>query len=323
MFGKTFFRLTFFAFVLLPCFVHGKAEIKTENGLEEIIEKLLKEVSILKEEVKQLLNAKDVESDIEDIKRTLESHGDDLTSLRINQGRIEDDISQLGIDLTDVNTVLASNAEKFASHDQTFVQHQAYMAENRGLIDGHTQIVNDHQGYIQVNIEGIANNANRIQENANGIAKNVQDIQAVSDTFINYRNSQVKFYVETPCCEGTEYNPEWARLTYPKRYLDTHNAVSDSQFTAPIGGVYGFIFTADFRLYDERAWQGYIHVNINEGEVKKYMFDSRNDDEIWQAYSIFFSLILNPGDRVDITTSGEPCFDVSRNSASLMGYLMQ
>jgi hypothetical protein len=322
MFGKTFIQLSFFVFIFLTFFVHGEADNKAvhEMDLKEIIRKLSKENTLLKEE-NEKLKERDVESDIADIKRILDSYGEDLTSLRINQGHIVESIDEHSISLANINTALTSNAEKFASHDQIFVEHQTFMGENRAIIDSHTQIVNDHQGFIQANIQGITNNANRIQENANGIVKNTQDIQAVLDTFNYYKSSQVKFVAETPY-GGGEYNPENVRLTFAVKHLDTHNALSDSQFFAPISGLYGFIFTADFRLYDERDWQGFIHVNVNEAQAKVYMFDSRNDDEIWQAYSIFFVLFLNQGDRVDISTSGEPCYDISRNPATLMGYLM-
>jgi hypothetical protein len=322
MFGKTFIQLSFFVFIFLAFFGHGEADNKAvhEMDLTEIIRKLSKENTLLKEE-NEKLKERDVESDIADIKRILDSYGEDLTSLRINQGHIVESIDEHSLSLANINTALSSNAEKFAIHDQKFVEHQTFMGENRAIIDSHTQIVNDHQGFIQANIQGITNNANRIQENANGIVKNTQDIQAVLDTFNYYKSSQVKFVAETPY-GGGEYNPENVRLTFAVKHLDTHNALSDSQFFAPISGLYGFIFTADFRLYDERDWQGFIHVNVNEAQAKVYMFDSRNDDEIWQAYSIFFVLFLNQGDRVDISTSGEPCYDISRNPATLMGYLM-
>jgi hypothetical protein len=322
MSGKTFNQLSVFVFIFLAFFGHGEADNKAvhEMDLKEIIRKLSKENTLLKEE-NEKLKERDVESDIADIKRILDSYGEDLTSLRINQGHIVESIDEHSLSLANINTALSSNAEKFASHDQIFVEHQTFMGENRAIIDSHTQIVNDHQGFIQANIQGITNNANRIQENVNGIVKNTQDIQAVLDTFNYYKSSQVKFVAETPY-GGGEYNPENVRLTFAVKHLDTHNALSDSQFFAPISGLYGFIFTADFRLYDERDWQGFIHVNVNEAQAKVYMFDSRNDDEIWQAYSIFFVLFLNQGDRVDISTSGEPCYDISRNPATLMGYLM-
>jgi hypothetical protein len=302
MTGNTIFGFTFFVFVLLTFCVHGEAntEAAFEADLKEIIRSFSKEISILKEEVKKLIQ-RDVESDIADIQRILESYGQDLTSLRINQGHITESIDEHSISLANINTALTSNAEKLASHDQIFVEHQRFMGENRATID---------------------TNINRIQENANGIVKNAQDIQAVSDTFNYYKSSLVKFYVETPYGGGLGYNPENARLTYPIKHVDTHNAVSDGQFFAPISGIYGFVFTADFRLYDERGGQGSIHANVNDEQVKKYTFDSQNNDEIWQSYSISFVLILNQGDRVDITTSGDPCFDISRNPALWMGYLM-
>jgi hypothetical protein len=76
----------------------------------------------------------------------------------------------------------------------------------------------------------------------------------MADSYNNFRASQVKFVAETPCCEGYEAWPDNSRLTFRNKLLDTHNAVSDSQFFAPISGHYGFIFTADFKIYDERSW---------------------------------------------------------------------
>jgi hypothetical protein len=310
MTGNAFFGFTFFVFVLLAFFVPGEANIEEatdETDLKEIIRSLSKEISILKEEVKKL-KERDVESDISDIKRILVNYGEDLTSLRINQGHIVESIDEHSISLANINMVLASNAEKFVSHEHIFFEHQTFMGENRAIIDGHTQIVNNHQGSIQTNIQGIV--------------KNAQNIQAVGDNFSNYKNSQVKFFVATPY-GGGEYNPENTRLTFPFKKLDTHNAMSDSQFFAPIGGIYGFVFTADFRMYDERIQPGYIIINVNDVLAKVWMFDSQHDDGIRQSHSIFFLFILNQGDRLDINTSGEPCYDISRNPATLMGYLMQ
>ena len=316
MTGNTFFWLTSFTFIILTFSVHGKPDIEaaldmdlSENVLKEVIRKLLKE------EVEKL-KERDVESDIADIKKILDSYGEDLTSLRINQGHIVDSVDEHSISL-------ANNAEKFASHDQLFIEQQTFMEENRAIIDSHTLIVNDHQGFIQANIESITNNTNRIQENANGIVKNAQDIQAVLDNFNNYKNSQVKFYVQTSCCDGTEYNPENVCLTYPIKYLDTHNAVSDSQFFPPISGVYGFIFTADFRIWNARPNPGLINVNINNALAKVFVFDLGPQDDFQQSFSIFFSLVLNQGDQVDISTSGDPIYNIARNPATLMGYLMQ
>ncbi len=182
----------------------------------------------------------------------------------------------------------------------------------------------DHQALIQTNTDGINNNAARIQENLNSIIKNGQDIQTVSDSFNNYLNSRVKFLVQTACCEGSDYWPDYSRLNYRYKHLDTHNAMNadGGQFTAPISGMYGFVFTADFRIYDERSENAYINININEGRVRQHMFDSRHDDEIWQTYSIYFALNLNQGDRVDISVEGDPILDIGRNGAFWMGYLM-
>ncbi len=86
-----------------------------------------------------------------------------------------------------------------------------------------------------------------------------------------------------------------------------HNAVDigGGQFFAPITGLYGFILTADFKIFDERSEIAYLFVNINEGQIRKeYAYDSTLNDQIRQTYSFFFTFQLNQGDRVDITTSG-------------------
>ncbi len=99
--------------------------------------------------------------------------------------------------------------------------------------------------------------------------------------------------------------------------------IGGGQFFAPITGLYGFILTADFKIFDERSEIGYLFVNINEGQIRKeYAFDSTLNDQIRQTRSFFFAFPLNHRDRVDITTSGDPSFDISRNGAFWMGYLI-
>ena len=216
--------------------------------------------------------------------------------------------------LSSVDATLLLNAGQLSGHDSMFAQHQTFMDENRASINSQGQTLAEHQGSIQANLDGINNNAARI-------AENLQHIQYLSDNYNNYRNSQVKFYAETGY-GGTEYPPENSRIYYPVEHLDTHNALDNGQFIAPFSGIYGFTFSADFRLYDERSEPGWINININEGTARGYLFDSHHDDEILQDYSITFYMGLNQGDRLDLSTSQDPVFDVSRNPAYFMGYLV-
>jgi hypothetical protein len=101
-----------------------------------------------------------------------------------------------------------------------------------------------------------------------------------------------------------------------KKIFDGH------QFFAPISGFYSFTFSADFTIFDERAEWAYLNLNINENKIRSYLFDSHHDDEIFQSYSITFTLYMNQGDRLDLSVSGDPSFDISRNPAYLMGYFL-
>jgi hypothetical protein len=80
--------------------------------------------------------------------------------------------------------------------------------------------------------------------------------------------------------------------------------------------------TADFRLYHSQADAGFIEIYVNGQLGKRYEFDCSNDDSLWQAYSIDFAFNLNVGDQVWIVAAGDPVFDISRSSASWMGYLV-
>ena len=318
--------LTFWTLSILLISVAQSTDVKdclAAKDFEHSIKQIQAENAFLREQVK-LMKERDIEADIEEIKNRLDSYGEDITALRITQGEHTEKLNQHSDHFATVDNTLIVNAGQLSAHDQTFVQHTAYMEENRNTITSHSQIINDHQALIQANTDGINNNAARIQENLNSIIKNGQDIQYLSDNFNNYLNSRVKFHVETTCCEGSEYWPDNSRLVYKWKHLDTHNAldIGNGQFTVPITGFYGFILSADFKLYDERSEIGYINININDGLARQYMFDSRRDDEIWQTYSIYFAYPLNQGDRVDISTSGDPTFDISRNGAFWMGYLM-
>ena len=296
-------------------------EIVTRN-LEEINQKLVEENKRLQQAIQKLQQHRDIESDIEEIKKILEGYGEDLTALRIQQGYLLEAVSKHDIDLLNINSQLAIHSEKLSGHDVSIGQHEASINENHAGLEGHTQTLNDYGGRIQSNTDSINANTAVIQEHQNSIAANSQNIQSVSDNYNNYRNSQVKFYAETLCCEGYEMWPDNTRIWYKTKYLDTHNALSDGQFTAPITGYYSVTFTADFRIYDERAESAYINFNVNEYTVRSHLFDSHHDDEILQAFSISFTAQLNQGDRLDVSVSGDPNFDISRNPATLMGYLL-
>ena len=56
----------------------------TENQLEEVNKNLREENAILQKQV-QLLQQRDVDSDIAEIREILKSYGEDITTLRINQ----------------------------------------------------------------------------------------------------------------------------------------------------------------------------------------------------------------------------------------------
>ena len=56
----------------------------TENQLEEVNKNLREENAILQKQV-ELLQQRDVDSDIAEIREILKSYGEDITTLRINQ----------------------------------------------------------------------------------------------------------------------------------------------------------------------------------------------------------------------------------------------
>jgi len=312
----------FYGLLLVHTLTSASCEKIEESGLKEINQKLLEENERLKEALEKLQKLRDVESDIAEIKEILEGYGEDLTALRIQQGYLLEAVSKHDMDLLNINSQQAIHADKLSKHDETLNNHAASINENRAGIEGHTQTLNDHGGRIQTNTDSINSNAAVIQEHQNSIAVNSQNIQSVTDNYNYFRNSQVKFFVETLCCEGYDKWPDNTRIWYKNKYLDTHNAFSDSQFFAPITGLYAFTFTADFRIYDERPEWAYLNININENYVRGYLFDSHHDDEIYQSFSISFTLLLNQGDRLDLSTSGDPSFDISRNPATLTGYLL-
>ena len=293
----------------------SSAEQITESAFSEIVHKLLEENKQLRLELKNLHHLRDVEADIEEIKKILEGYGEDLTALRIQQGHLEETVDQHETDLLDHSTQLAN-------HTETMSQQNISISANRADIDSHNQTLNTHGNDIQWTIGNINNFATLIPQLQNSIAVNGQNIQSVTDNFNNFLGRQVKFYAESGCCDIEKW-PDNARITYQNVPIDTHGAISDGQFHTPITGIYTFTFTADFRIYDDRPEFASVRLNVNDNKIRSYLFDSKDNDEIYFSFSISFTLRLNQGDRVDLSTSGEPCLDFSRNPAAFHGYLLQ
>ena len=140
--------------------------------LENIIKNIQAEIKLLKEQEKPL-NERDIESDIEEIKKRLDSYGEDITALRITQSEHSEILDQHSNHFDTVDETLVTNAGQLSAHDLTLVQHTAYMEENRATITGHTQMFIDQQALIQANTDGINANAAKILENFNSIVKNI------------------------------------------------------------------------------------------------------------------------------------------------------
>ena len=316
-----------FLFLVFCSTAHSKEDLYT-NLVKQIsdlttIVKILQHDNIALQKQVELLNQRSIEDDINEIKEILSGYGEDITDLRILQGHSEEAIRQHDTHLETVDT-------RLANHDLTFLQHQTFMNENRDLITSQSQTVSEHTRLIQENTDQITNqagiienNAVTIEDNIRRIAKSEVDIQSLSDNYYHYRNSQVKFYVETPHSGDLGMWPDNSRITYAAKHIDTHNAVNDGQFTAPISGLYGFVFTADFRQ-NAKGLGRTVNVNINDGFSGKSLYNDIMgvDPYIVQTFSAFFAIQLNQGDRLDLST-GYSCFDVNSNPAFWMGYLIQ
>jgi hypothetical protein len=74
----------FFAISLLLNFCSATlADSKlADNEMADIVATLREEVKLLRQEIEELKNTRDVETDIQEIKKVLESYGEDLTTLR-------------------------------------------------------------------------------------------------------------------------------------------------------------------------------------------------------------------------------------------------
>ena len=311
----------FLKLVLLHNFCSATAEKVTEQNLIEVVQKMVEENRQLRQGIEKLNHLRDVESDIEEIKNVLESYGKDLTSLRIQQGYLLEAVSKHDVNLLSISSQLAVHSDKLSTIDESLGNHQTLIDENHAGIESHTQILSDHGGRIQTNTDGINANVATIQEHQSSISANSQNIQLVTDNYNNYRSSQVKFVADTPCCGEMDSDlwPDNTRVWYKTKHLDTHNAVSDSQFFAPITGFYSFTFTADFRICCDSSR---IIVSINENNIRSYLFDSFTNDNLIQTYSVSFTPQMNQGDRMDLAVSGDSGFDISANPATLTGYFL-
>jgi hypothetical protein len=137
------------------------------------------------------------ESDIAEIMRTLDSHAEDITDLRILVGHLVNDVAnhQEHLELND-NT-LGLHGEKLLINDQKFSDQQNQIDANIETIASHGQTLNEHSTSIKTNTDGIVINGQLIQGNANSIQANTQTIQSLSDNFFAFQNSLVKFHVES------------------------------------------------------------------------------------------------------------------------------
>ena len=199
--------------------------------------------------------------------------------------------------------------------------HQLAIDSNTGSVSNHENLLNTHSNLIQANADGARINSENIQQNTNNINKNSEDIVSLSQNFNDYQSSLVRFHVESACCQGYEAWPDNSRITFENKFVDSQNSHDGSYFTAPLPGVYQFIFTADIRMYHERSERAYIYIRINDVVVKTYMFDNDEAKSSDHPSSLTFAVTLSQGDRIDLVTSDYPAFDVSQNSATLAGSL--
>jgi len=103
---------------------NGLLEMKVER-LIGLVEKLTKENEQLRDEIDHMKHQhRGIEDDVEQIKLVLVSHGEDLTSLRIEQGHLQETVVKHDSDLVNVNNCLDKNAGQLAGHDQVLSEHQ-------------------------------------------------------------------------------------------------------------------------------------------------------------------------------------------------------
>jgi hypothetical protein len=271
----------------------------------------------------EILIERDIESDIFDIKRTLTSHAEDITNLRINQGLLEDTDAEQDSQISVLQENVLENANQLCNHQEQLDNHQLLIDSQSSYISNHEELLSSHTTQIQSNLNGVNSNAAKIEEDRADINLNLAGITSLIDNYNTFQSSLVRFHVESPCCQGFSEWPDNSRITFENKLVDTHNTHDGNYYSAPMTGFYGFIFTADIRYYDYRSDPGVIYVRVNDGNVKGYLLDLDGDLTNQHPSSIFFVLSLNQGDRVDLVTSDSPVFDVIRNGASLSGFLLQ
>ena len=279
-----------------------------DSGIRKLLENVQVENAKLRKQV-EILIQRDVETDVAEMKRTISAHTEDITNLRINQGFILEADTKQETQLLD--------------HSELLNSHQLFLDSHSASILNHENLLTSHTAQIQFNQDGVNSNALKIEEDRANINKNIADISTVTESFGGFQASLIRFHVESPCCQGSATWPDNSRITFENKLVDTHNAHDGFYFAAPISGFYGFIFTADIRIYEERPDPALIYVRVNDVIVKTYLFDMNYDRSSDHPSSLYFGLRINQGDRLDLGTSNYPAFDISRNGASLFGFLLQ
>jgi len=180
--------------------------------------------------------------------------------------------------LTSHDNEIASQSQQLSGHSEMLSNHQLSIESNTASVLNHENTLNTHSIQIQANADGVRINAENIQQNINNINKNSEDILGLSQNFNNFQSSLVRFHVESPCCQGYAAWPDNSRITFENKFVDSHNSHDGLYFTAPLPGVYHFIFTADMRMYHDRSYPATIHVRKNDIVVKAYTFDQHNEE---------------------------------------------
>ena len=110
-------------------------------------------------------------------------------------------------------------------------------------------------------------------------------------------------------------------ITYGVEVLDTHNAMDTGSgyFTAPIGGIYGFFFTAVMYKRNMNDPNNIV-VCVNDQTVKAFNFQY---NLAATSETTYFALNLNVGDRVSMYQGGGEGIQIQFNPITFMGFLMQ
>jgi hypothetical protein len=289
-----------------------------ELGIEKILERCERLTTKF-----EFLIERDIETDVADLKRLVTAHTEDITNLRINQGFLLETVEEQESQISGLQDNVLQNKNQVASHKEQLDNHQISIDSRSASILSHENLLNSHTTQIQSNLDGVNSNAAKIEEDRININKNLADIASLTESFSSFQNSLVRFHVESVCCQGYSAWPDNSRITFEYKFLDTHNTHDGFYFTAPMSGAYGFVFTADIRLYHEHSSPAWIYMRVNDAVVKNYYFDMDESKSSDHPSSLFFLIKLNQGDRVDLVTSDSPTFDIIRNGASLFGFLLQ